>query len=332
MPFTDEQIINISSILEENQHIFEHLSSENDIIIKDGIISFIHNNNVKKSKKIDVHALKQNILNIPYGKNVFINSKSVLNPLEADRKNNKYIWEDDYNHIDFPKFMPIVLLSVLNYETIPSPLDLCNIYRLTYIESIPPDKASTYETRLKKYNETTSKIKDDHVHLGKIIYFENQPIENILIRFKEKYNPESFKLPFNEFSVDHLYGRIYKAYPSLIRDVFNAFYFDLFNVDVFYSLYNDLCGVDLFINDIPIFVFTKTSSAKEFSVKKITTRHSDLKDKLEGKFGVKLIKGFHGKKSNGIHLITDDSINEVIDIIKKKPDNEPLDKFYNIEF
>lgn len=330
--FTDEQIKHISSFLEEHFYILEHLSLKTDITIKNGIVSFIYNNDIMLSKKIDTTGLKEDIIKTPYGKNVFMNSKSPLNPLEADRDKNEYIWKHKYSHIDFPKFMPIVLLSVLIYETIPSPLDLCNIYRLTYIESVPLDEVSTYETRLEKYNEYTSKVKDDHARLGKITYFENQPVENILIRFKEKYNPKSFNLPFNEFSVEHLYSRIYKAYPSLIRDVFNALYINLFNVDASYSLYNDLCGVDLFINDIPIFVFTGTSSAKKFSIKKITTRHPHLKDKLEGKFGIKLIKSFHGKKSNGVHLITEDAINKALDIIKKKPSDEPLDKFYNIEF
>ena len=88
----------------------------------------------------------------------------------------------------------------------------------------------------------------------------------------------------------------------------------------------------MFINDIPIFGFTKTSSAEKFSIEKITTLHPHLKDKLEGKFGIKLIKTFNGKSSNGVDLITDDAVNEVIDIIKKKPNDKPLDKFYNVEF
>lgn len=326
MFFTDNQIKEIASLVEKYVDVFEHPDKNNNIIIENNLISIIKDGKTVCSKRINPHDLKNQIEQITYGEeNIFKNNNSPFSPLDADRKENKIVWKKNYNKINFPKFIPVFLLSLLLTDKIPSVIDFCYIYANAYTEPIPYDEIS--DNRLSLYREIFINNKNDHERLDKITQIDNQSMINILIRFKDKYYKNYiYGLPINEFSLEHLAYRIYKVYGSIVRDVFNALYISTFDLSIqtSYSLNKDLNGVDLYVNEIPIYAFTKTSEGDYFSKIKKNNRH-----KL--KFGIRLIADLSNKKS-GIYLITDDAVNQIIDIVKNKTIDKSLDKFYNVEF
>ena len=333
MPFTNKQLITLSSAIETCFHICNKPDKSNNIEIKNNVISLILNDSIIFQKELDVISLKEKLQKISYHKNIFQQKDSPFNPLEADRKENKIVWRKDYKGIDFPKFIPIILFSLLIIGEIPSIIDFCKIYMLSYIEPVP--KNELISNRLSLYDESFIKHKNDRERIDQIIYYNESTlsyqIKNSLIRFKPKYLSYIHNLPINEFSTEHLCSRIYKMYGSIVRDIYNPLYFSLFNIDSYYSLYYDLSGIDLFLNNIPVYAYTDTSSGHEFRAKKISQRHPELKSN----FCIILEKNIHNnissEKTNGLYLINEDVANNIINVVQEYK-NKELDKFIKISF
>ena len=322
MFFTDNQIKEIAALVEKYVNVSEHPNENNNILIKNNTISLIVDGQIILSKQFDPLILKSQIEQIPYGKNVFLNKNFPFSPLDADRDENKHIWKDKYTKINFPKFVFVVLLAFIVTDTIPSVLDLLFIYANAYIEPIPYNEFSNDDKRHALYSDDFFvRITNDRERLNKITKIENQSLTNILIRFKDNYYKNyTHGLPFHEFTMEQLACRIHKAYASIIRDIFNAFYISSFGLATSYSLRNDLNGVDLSVEGVPIYSFIKSKSSYDFHEIKKEERH-----KL--KFGIKLITNLSNGKS-GVYLITDDAVNQIINIVK----NKTINKFYNVEF
>ena len=157
MAFTDKQIINIASTMLKYLNICNSPDEQNNITINDNVISLIENGSVVLKKELNVSSLKQQLKHITYTKNVFINNNSKLSPLEADKSENKYVWKKNHKGIDFPKFMPIPLFSLLLIEQIPSILDVAKIYMSAYNEILPDNEALTSDDRLSYYKNPNAK-------------------------------------------------------------------------------------------------------------------------------------------------------------------------------
>ena len=97
MPFTNKQLITLSSAIETCFHICNKPDKSNNIEIKNNIISLILNDSIIFQNEIDVISLKEKLQKISYRKNIFQQKDSPFNPLEADRKENKIVWRKDYS-------------------------------------------------------------------------------------------------------------------------------------------------------------------------------------------------------------------------------------------
>ena len=135
-----EEIKAVSSVIEEYFYICNKTDKLNNIEIKNNVISLIKDGLVVMQKEINITELRDKLKQTVYQKNVFKGNDAIFNPLEADRKENKFVWKKDYNKINFPKFIPIILFSLLVTGEIPSIIDFCKIYMLSYTEMIPKDE------------------------------------------------------------------------------------------------------------------------------------------------------------------------------------------------
>ena len=175
------------------------------------------------------------------------------------------------------------------------------------------------EERLNLYNDKNC---NDRTRILSTTIYDNQIITNALIKFKQKYFQSSVSgLPLNEFSIEHMCFRVYKVYGSIMRDIYHAVFFNTYdNISASYSYYEDLNGVDLFLNNIPIYAYTDTSSAIEFAKEKNQYRHKNLP------FGIILQKTIYEKKLTGFYFVKDKTINRIVEEVKKIGENS-LDHF-----
>lgn len=301
------EIKRVSSLIEKYHYIANKPTDENNIEIKNNTIYLIDNGQIVMERCLDIEDIRKQLNNTIYQKNVFKGSDAIFNPLEADREDYKFVWKNNYNRIDFPKFLPILLFSLLELGIVPSIIDFCKIYMITYTEAI--DKRYFNDNRLKLYKNV---FINDRERIGlKITFSDGQEMNNKLIRFKDKYLNYVHGMPINEFTTEHICCRIYKVYGSAVRDVYNALCFKEFGIDTYYNLVDDLSGIDLFLNDIPVFSYTNTGAGQEFREKKIQERHPELNCKI----GIKLEKNIYDERVGGVYLINKITIQKIVNLI-----------------
>lgn len=265
----------ICFLLKKYMRIVNKPDESNNIILENNKIKLLKDDNIVLQRNLNVLNLLNYISNFNYPSNIFKSQDCQFSPFEADRNKNKWIWKENYCHINIPTFMPILLFSLLISDSIPSISEFCLIYINTYTEEIPIEELS-----LERFKLYSRRIINDRTKLGKIYCYNQKPpvIKNKILRFKNSCLKYISGLPINEFTTEQLCYRIHKAYGSIIRDIFTPLLFYEKGVDAYYSWATDLSGIDCILNNVPIFSFTDTKVAKEFRRKKIKIRHKDLVD------------------------------------------------------
>ena len=318
---TDEQIRIIAEKVQKHIITCNCPSVSNNIEIKNNSIKLIKKGHTVREQQIDIDYIKEQLHHIKYEKNVFNGDDAIFNPLEADRKYNKQVWKVNYNRINFPKFMPVLLISLLCFGEFPTIIEFLQIYKLAYTEEVNSENIIPEDKRMSLYCVDNV---NDRMSVGKELTFSNgKKMINKLIKFKDKYSCFIYGLPINEFTVENLCSRVCKVYGSLVRDIYNALYISTFGVDTYYSLLDDLLGIDLFINNIPVFAYTNTFGGQEFRQKKVSERHPNLNQGI----GIKLEKNIYYNKVGDLYLIGDKTIQNIIDTI-----NNGLNKIVSIYF
>ena len=321
---TEKEKENMIQFISNNSDILNMNIKENEdsgLIIKNDEIKFFVNSITKNKYPIDWENIVQQIEEkvYPVGKNPFYSWEVDHSPLEADRKENRDLWVHIYNNINFPFFMPIVLTGVLLYGKIIDFLDFYEIYRFIYTEEVPENEQISEKVRKslmiapKKYNNN---IEDrlSTLHGGVLLTFQGENIEySKVIRFKKEYLHLVSGLPFNEFTSEQLLYRMYKVYPTLLREIEAVSHFMYLGMNAFYDLELDLKeGIDGVIEGYPYYCFVDTKSAKEFHNIKIKNRHPELKDNV----GIAIAKSLNYSEES-IQLIDTFTKNKVIDIVMK---------------
>lgn len=308
---TEKDINYVCRLLEKYCIIANRPNDDNNIEINGNIISIKEKGNEIYNRMLNVDSIREKLENTPYVKNIFSNVDSIYSPFEADRKENRYIWTAYYNNISFPSFISVLLFSLLATGEIPSIVEFCAIYLSTYTEVIDVK----YSNPSRNILYTLSNV-EDRVRVGKEIVFGDIKIKNNLLRFKGKFTEYLKDFPINEFTTEHICSRIYKAYGSIVRDIFNVLYFDKLGEKSYYNFLDDLSGIDLMLNDIPIFAYTDTKASQEFRQRKRDERHPEL-----SKTGVALESLIGEKKKGKVYLIDECTAKKIIEATKYLRDN-----------
>ena len=309
---TNREIEYISQLIDRYYRIANIPNKLNNIVIEGNVISIIENGNILYKRELDVKDIKVNLDNIHYSKNVFIQSDYIYSPFEADKKAHKKYWKFDYNHIDFPKFLSVLLFSLLAVGKIPTIMEFCKIYMLAYTEAISPNNSNPMRFSLYAIPNV-----NDRSRIGqKIVFTDGQVLPNNLLRFKEKYKVFLSDFPINEVTTEHLCSRIYKVYGSAVRDIYNVLFFNEIGVKSYYDFLTDLQGIDLMIEGIPVFSYVDSENGLDFRQKKVQERHPHLAD-----FGIALEKKVYSETKGGLYLINEDSATKVINAVNELKDS-----------
>lgn len=303
----EKEISYVAQLLDKYYKIANEPNDLNNIIIQGNVISIIENGVEIYRRDLDIVKIKEKLEKMNYIKNSFNHFDSKYNPFEADRKENRFIWSSYYNNISFPYFISVMLFSLLAVGNVPSIIEFCKIYLLTYTEAF--DSKYSNPNRFILYSIP---VVDDRSRVGEVIFFDGVKLPNNLLRFKSKYIQYLKDFPINEFTTEHICSRIYKAYGSLVRDIYNVLYFDSLGVKSYYNFVDDLEGIDLMINEIPVFAYTDTKAGQEFRQRKRDERHPELSN-----IGVALEKNVYSEKTGGVYLINEMTARNVIQIINE---------------
>lgn len=271
---TDESIKLVVGEIKDYIEVANHPSPQNNIIIEGDIIKLIVDGAIIKERKIPVSEMMRKLNEINYpSKNPFNSSDIKYSPLEADKKSNKQYWAKNHYKIDFPKFISVILFSLLTVGSFPDISEFCKIYMRTYMEVIPKD----YVSKRKNAYADEHKSVNDRTAIGKkmtcdgTVFFENKNI-----RFKEKYLVYLKDIDYNEFTTEFICNRIYKMFGSIIRDIHTSVLLFSCGANTKYDFFEDLKGTDFFVNEIPVRAYTQTFFGKEFANKKEFFRHSNV--------------------------------------------------------
>ena len=303
LALTDEEIKNASAIFDQYTYDVNHASKNTNITINNGQMSFLINGKNEMDGIFSSYQLK--IHSMIYGGKIFDEDMMKISPLEADRNSKNW---DKYYSCDFMKIMPLAHISLLKYHTLFDWCDFACICANTYLEIVPAKEV--LKDRSKKL-----KCKDiEYKNVGKTFRLPNgRKITNHIVRFKPKF-AQYFKdtIPYNEFTNEMYFNRIRKAYPSLVRDIYQALRGpELDPSSTFeYSLRGDMKGWDLKINGICICAFANTAPSKQMKCKKDNERHlSEMPEKR-----IHLIKNI--EYGTGIQVLSDDILLKVIEATK----------------
>lgn len=207
-------------------------------------------------------------------------------PFEADRKRDIPVWNNTYSRIDFPKAMPIHLAYLYLTGRAITFWDFAHLYLSLHTEVVPEEDRISKEQIEDMLNPKNPYIwKLDWGEDERLTYpGDNREIYNRVIRFIQPNKT----MPMNQFTVEMMLNRLYKAYGSLMRDV--VFPIQLYKAEqtlktgatIKYNLVADVCmGIDLIVNDIYVCASTWTNSAHEFNRKKrgdFDSRHRQLSE------------------------------------------------------
>lgn len=243
-----------------------------DIKIENNNLIVLYYNQIRYSRSLDFNSLKNEIKLLDYSFDSSGYKDAEMNPLEADRKSNQYIWNGVYKGINFPKVMPIVLMFYAIIGRLPTLFEFSSVYLESYLD-------------LKENNDVFRK------NIGyKIEYPNNHKFLNLPCKFNRLVEIECLNVPRNDFVVYDIANRLYKVYGSCIRDIYHCALFTQIGLTTQYSWNSDLEGVDLFLNGYPIYAFTSTIMGKDFRNQKIQTRHpyTDFSKGIELRQSIKL--------------------------------------------
>lgn len=311
---TDKEIQNISSLLYKYHVIANSPNNKNNIVIENNKISIIIDGKSSFVRKLDYSDFMQQVSNCNYFyKNIFKQEDFKYNPLEADRDENYKYWCEKNKYINFPKFISVLLFSLLYCGKIPSIIDFYRIYMNTYTNVLN----ATSPFRYIYYSETVrpeiiSGL--DRIRVNKnIVLPDGNILINRLLGFKAEFEIEYVKnLPLNEFTTEHLCSRIYKLYGSIIRDVHMPLYFNMLGCKCHYNFLSDLNGIDLFIDNVPVYAYTRTRNGEEFRKDKKDNRHNNLPN-----YGVEFLKTIFNQKFSGVDLISEKAAKEILECVEK---------------
>lgn len=304
--YTAQETLQVVKTLQTYHDVANRPNKRNDISINNQNLTLKKNSKILYQKKINSETIRKQLEKVEYKKNVFNSSDVTYSPFEADRLSAKSLWKKNYNNIDFPKFISVVLISLMVTEKMPDIIDCCNIYLMAYTEVVPDGQA------IDRTSYMTDGF-DDRKSVGqKITYTDGKKITNQVRRFKKEYIGYVKGLPFNEFTTEQLCNRIYKVYGSAVRDVYTMIRLNDFGVDTYYSLLDDLHGIDGIIGGIPYYGYTKTGAGNDFRKKKLTERHPELNAEL----GIALQKSVQGK--GGVYIVSDKVLETVAQAVLNK--------------
>ena len=302
--YSKDETLNVVRALKRYHMIANKPNKQNDLFLKDGFLCLMVNGQTIQRLKIDSDDMKQQLEKVEYVKNTFNSSDVKYSPFEADRESAKSYWKQNYNHIDFPKFISVVLFSMLITKKVPDVIDCCNIYLTTYTEIVPDGQAIDRS----KYMTNVSK---DRLNVGNmVLYTDGRKMKNHVRRFKKEYLQYVKGLPFNEFTTEHSCNRIYKVYGSAVRDIYTVLRLNDFGINTYYSLYDDLGGIDGIIENIPYYGYTKTGAGNDFRNKKLSERHPEL----DANLGIALRKSVSG--NGGVYIVPDKILEKVATAVK----------------
>ena len=309
MAFSEQIISDIAGLLQKYHYIANSPDAMNNILIVENKISIIDKGVELTSKTLDLDTVERQISQSGFNSsgNIYKSKDWVYCPFEADRddKSINKIWGYRYSSIDFPKFMGVVLFSLLYCGELPTFSDFHRIYSRAYTEVMRPSVSVTGG----RYQLGKSlSFSDGYEEVNKLLYF------NKLCTEDNKYVKN---LPINEFTTEHLLAREHKAYPSLLRDIHKVLYFNSMQRNSYYSYLLDIGGVDLIIDDIPCYDYVKSESSDKFKKLKDTERHPNL-----GNVGIRIKMASFKDNVGSITLIDDKGAEDILYYVDKiKVDN-----------
>lgn len=253
-------------MLKKYPDVFNTPDEDNDVEIKDGIVQLKVNGKVIMTE--DFNGIIRPMLDrMSYVRNQAKTDDFKYSPLEADRKENKKYWKNDYRHINFPRFIGVLFAFVLANRTVPTydEFSLTYIYTYTAKVSGKAEDLSVYKVAYPGRNT-----------IGNIISSAQFEFEDQMIKFNKLGLRYSSGLPKNEFTLFDILTRIYKVYGSIVRDFENAIIVWGDGVSTYYSYRNDMKGTDLLVNGKMVRAYTKNPSGIGFAKIKVDERHPNL--------------------------------------------------------
>ena len=300
----EQDMIRLSQKLVEMTDIINKPDVDNNIGIARGSIVFKRDGQYEKVMPLTSANL--GLDSIEYFKNVFDKHSMLISPLESDvhyNNNGEESGWSKYYACDFMKFVPQPLVFLLETGSLPDMWEAAELALRAYTEPVKDNELIDRSKFLSLPDIKYRKLKE------MIVYSDGRSIMNRVIRFKPEFKKYLHGLPYNEFTIMMLLGRIFKVYGSCIRDIDDAIRFwELGALDAYYSLQADLAGVDCIINKVPIYTYSNTSAGVSMRKIKEEIRHCDLRpDKC-----IHLMKKLENKP--GVHRFSDDTLKRVIDI------------------
>lgn len=292
----------ICHFIKNNVELLNNPTEQNNICIDGNTISLKINGEIVKNRILDVKQLKECSKSIIYpSKNPYTGKGYLYSPIESDRSNRNY--NEKHNGLNFPKFVSIILVYLLELGRFPSVTEFAKNYLDTYLELIPDDEINDDRKLFYK----NPKAKDRETVGQKYKYPDGTFFINKVYRIKDEYLEYTNNLPFNEFTTHQIYGRIHKAFGSICRDVMLILGADALGDDAHYSLHDDIMyGIDGVINGYIYCGYSDTKAGRKFREEKIWVRHRDIK------YGHIIEIAFKGEKDkDGLQLIRDEIIESV---------------------
>lgn len=301
---TDNEIKAVADAVERFAELLNRPTFDNKIEIIDGKVRLIKNGAVLFERTISTKDL--NLSTVEYKYNSFNSADIAFSPFEADRSENFSNWNQTYNKINFPAFIPIPLLTWLAIGKLPDIVDFCKIYLLAYTEVVTRSKAIDWRPFYHTSQDVYSNAKNT------LTYTDGRTLNNHIIRFKEQYVQYLKGFPINQFTTEQVCNRIYKVYGSCIRDPYNMIRMREFGAKTVYDTYLDIVqGVDGIIDNIPYYGYSKTSASYDFREIKVSERHKNLNPNL----GIVLEK--KNNKTGGVYIMEDVAFITIMSDIKK---------------
>ena len=313
------------------------------VTLKNDTIYFEWNNVVEK-RVIDIEKLEKMFSELEYGDtNPFYHYDTVKSPLEADRVRRynsdgteryktyeeylkRKVWVEDYPIIGFPRFMPTIYSFIYANNRIPNIPELCLLFKNLYTEVVPLDERMTEEELAPYYYREFYGWQYKNQKIVNLVHNGTFICQNEIIRFKKKFVESGvvFKLPFNEFTTEALFSRIYKIYGPCVRDIhFCVKFYICTGRNTLYSLKQDYNGTDVLIDGkYKVANFTKTIAAEEMDDSKNAERRKN------GKNNIVLIADI--SDTDGLVFVDENTMLKIDAFIKQCEENPKKEPYVEI--